>query len=593
MNGLPIRLRLTIWYGAMFAAAAILLSVSSYWMLRRSLVATENHELQERAEDVQLLLKQLGPDADPVFLQQKFVEIYRLKDDGKYLQVMGQDGDWVYRSQRMVDAGLRPKPPAELPPQGAVVLSDDPLRYLYLKAALSRHGADSTHLLISTGPFAKDLDYLPLLAKRNPAYQLPTSWTNAPTGAPSPLGAIRLIDQLAQRHEIYYVSPSFGYYFEHFYAEPIGLVYRLKVYPANVWDVPLPTETQIHDNQTFWKTNLAEVLPKLSPIIHQPPAPANPDLWETFRKKVKLKAEPSVLTQALGAYYSRPLDYWGVELQRANLLTEAWKCFDQSSELNPGNLAALINKAFNENLRDHKKQFVRPPKDLEEKLGAWVDVLNADGPLDEPNCRDDLANTFALGGNFRQAVQQLNRVKQVAPDDVLPPLQLAQLMLYVQAYSNSLTQFLPNNQGYALSLSNSEQVLKMLPPEPRALPERTSALFLKSVAFMQLTEYDRAIEPLNQLLLLQTNYAAQLNRAIAYYKTDNLDAAKRDYKAVGKVATNAYQVFYGLGEIAYRQNDPRTAIKNYQLYLTNAPHGTDEAKSVAARLKELESKPAP
>jgi tetratricopeptide (TPR) repeat protein len=84
-----------------------------------------------------------------------------------------------------------------------------------------------------------------------------------------------------------------------------------------------------------------------------------------------------------------------------------------------------------------------------------------------------------------------------------------------------------------------------------------------------------------------------LNRAIAYYKTDNLDAAKRDYKAVGKVATNAYQVFYGLGEIAYRQNDPRTAIKNYQLYLTNAPHGTDEAKTVAARLKELESKPAP
>jgi len=37
---------------------------------------------------------------------------------------------------------------------------------------------------------------------------------------------------------------------------------------------------------------------------------------------------------------------------------------------------------------------------------------------------------------------------------------------------------------------------------------------------------------------------------------------------------------YRLGEIAYRQNDPRTAIKNYQLYLTNAPHATDEAKSV-------------
>jgi len=55
----------------------------------------------------------------------------------------------------------------------------------------------------------------------------------------------------------------------------------------------------------------------------------------------------------------------------------------------------------------------------------------------------------------------------------------------------------------------------------------------------------------------------------------------------------AYQVSTGLGEIAYRQNDPRTAIKNYQLYPYQCPHGTDEAKSVAARLKELGPNPRP
>ena len=59
MRALPIRLRLTLWYCAMFAAAAVLLSVSSWLMLRRSLMATEYHELQERAEDVQLLFNQL------------------------------------------------------------------------------------------------------------------------------------------------------------------------------------------------------------------------------------------------------------------------------------------------------------------------------------------------------------------------------------------------------------------------------------------------------------------------------------------------------------------------------------------------------
>jgi sensor domain CHASE-containing protein len=81
MKRLPIRLRLTLWYCAMFATAAALLSVASWWMLRRSLAATEYHELQERAEDVQLLLVQLGPNANTAFLQQKFTEIYQVKDD--------------------------------------------------------------------------------------------------------------------------------------------------------------------------------------------------------------------------------------------------------------------------------------------------------------------------------------------------------------------------------------------------------------------------------------------------------------------------------------------------------------------------------
>jgi heavy metal sensor kinase len=104
----------------MFAAAAILLSLSSWWMLRRSLAATEYHELQERAEDVQLLLTQLGPAAGTQILQRKFEEIYSLKDDGKYLQVFDQDGHWIYRSKRMIDEGLQPSAPASLPPNGAL-----------------------------------------------------------------------------------------------------------------------------------------------------------------------------------------------------------------------------------------------------------------------------------------------------------------------------------------------------------------------------------------------------------------------------------------------------------------------------------------
>src|ERR1700733_11466250 len=121
MNGLPIRLRLTLWYCVMFATAAALLSTSSWWMLRRSLQATEYHELQERAEDVQLLLTQLGPSMDAKTLQEKFTEISLVKDDGKYLQVIDQDGHWIYRSKRMISSGFQLARPTELPAQGTMV----------------------------------------------------------------------------------------------------------------------------------------------------------------------------------------------------------------------------------------------------------------------------------------------------------------------------------------------------------------------------------------------------------------------------------------------------------------------------------------
>jgi heavy metal sensor kinase len=130
MKMMPIRLRLSLWYCVMFATAAALLSVCSWFMLRRSLAATEYHELQERAEDVQLLLGQLGPNANLEFLRQKFVEIYQVKDDGKYLQVFDQNGNWIFRSRRMVDAGLRAGLPESLPSQGTLVEFHQGTRYV-------------------------------------------------------------------------------------------------------------------------------------------------------------------------------------------------------------------------------------------------------------------------------------------------------------------------------------------------------------------------------------------------------------------------------------------------------------------------------
>ena len=118
MRSLPIRIRLSLWYFAMFASAAILLSLTSMWMLRRSVDATEYHELQERAEDVQLLLQHEEPGQSVDALEQEFIAIYQFKDDGKYLQIRDQDGAWIFRSKRMVQQNPDLPQLGGIPPRG-------------------------------------------------------------------------------------------------------------------------------------------------------------------------------------------------------------------------------------------------------------------------------------------------------------------------------------------------------------------------------------------------------------------------------------------------------------------------------------------
>jgi heavy metal sensor kinase len=120
MKDLPIRVRLSLWYFAMFASAAALLSAASLWMLQRSIDAAEYHDMQERAEDVQLVLEHEDPGASLETVRRDFATIYDYKDDGKYLQVRDEDGNWIFRSRRLIAENLPLLPAAQLPLNGAV-----------------------------------------------------------------------------------------------------------------------------------------------------------------------------------------------------------------------------------------------------------------------------------------------------------------------------------------------------------------------------------------------------------------------------------------------------------------------------------------
>ena len=120
MKSLPIRLRLTWWYFAMFASAAILLCLTSLWMLRRSVDETEYHEMQERADDVRVVMSHETSDRDLRQLSSDLAAIYSFKDDGKYLQVRDEQGNWIFRSRRMIEENPELAAPSKLPSTGLI-----------------------------------------------------------------------------------------------------------------------------------------------------------------------------------------------------------------------------------------------------------------------------------------------------------------------------------------------------------------------------------------------------------------------------------------------------------------------------------------
>src|SRR3954471_24036242 len=109
---LTIRLRLTLLYFSFFAVAAGLLSLASWFLLDRSLTALMLHELDERMDDLQTSLSSRPPGREIDKLRADLLHEYRLKDEGKWLQIIDGRGHWVYFSSRGRVADPMPPPPA-------------------------------------------------------------------------------------------------------------------------------------------------------------------------------------------------------------------------------------------------------------------------------------------------------------------------------------------------------------------------------------------------------------------------------------------------------------------------------------------------
>ncbi|MEP6663707.1 MAG: tetratricopeptide repeat protein, partial [Verrucomicrobiota bacterium] len=506
---------------------------------------------------------------------------------------------------------------ASLPTANAVILSDDPSRIYLLKAIYAKEGKKNKNILLESTSLLSP-GYHTFLYKQHPnEWPLSTNTLTEPA-------LLTLLESLHPLHSIYYLHPSFGYYFERFYPVPHKLVYELKLYPPNTLEAPDQSQFVIKENQNFWDDFIKNEQPLLT------------------RYSFTNKSVGVILVQ-----YARALNFWGVEMQQAHLLKEAGQDFAAASALNPNNVAALINRDFNVPLQKGEMRPVVMDEKMKKSIAqyrTWEMLLSWNGPFDEPNFSAQTGEIFARGGNLRQSAQYFLRSLELSPKNL--PATLGLIKTYIEmGQSDEATKLVkqvresadysPKNTNLFIELLRDDSVIYLARNDPagsekllkaalaqspkdnkrmalltefyvrmgqltnaltsarqqlQTAPDDPTALFVEAILNMQLGHFAEALPSLDRLLKLQPdNNLARLNRAIIYRQTGKLAEAKNEYQKLrGLLPKTTYQIYFGLAKIAEQNQQTSEAVKNLKLYLQYAPTNSSEYLDARIKLKQLQ-----
>jgi Flp pilus assembly protein TadD len=518
-----------------------------------------------------------------------------------------------------------------------------PLRAVVVEATLAREGRSKDYPMLETMALTVS-PYHHLMHERYPD-RIPLIIPPGQEGSVSPLAILYLLDSLSKSNTLCYLHPSGGYYFETFYQEAHGLAYPLKLLSTNTLVPPPLAADRIVENEVFWDKAVASLLPSVQSALNptdykKEKGPVN---WLLMHLHATSEANQNGLL--VGLYVSRSLNEWGVELQRAGELSKAAVRFQQAVQFNPDNVAAQNNLAFNAELSTNAPIIINAANVTPDQFGrfrSWNEVVTADGPFDDPSFR--FVNGYELMGTafFRQAAYEFTRVVQLAPGNLAARLQLVQIYLLnhlpdqameflreplaapdkfgvnadTSTYLNMMVAAIkfqqnkpdegarlleaevarhPNDEILATTAAQTlfshglyTNALRVIEGRLAQAPDNPTWLFGKGYAYFQIGDYGDAIKPMTRVLDIQTNNdAARFDRALAYLRSDQLDSARADYAALQATYTNSFQIAFGLGQIAWQQKDNAGALRNYRIYLVNAPTNTLEYSNIAERVQSL------
>ena len=528
-----------------------------------------------------------------------------------------------------------------LPGDGVVILSEDPFRLHSLKDRLRQVQPGNKHLFIDTTqlPFSGYHAYLKrMYGDRWPMFNRPAD----PKAFVDSVQLIELLGQLSSQHPLVYLHPSFGYYFEAFYAKPLGPIYQLLPYTDPlVTAPPALTAAELQAQDAFWRSLLPS---DLEPLMKQ----ARP-----FRKLSRSKPRTKTLQDYMADGYSRSLTDFGVTAQRSGNPKLATACYELALRLNDGNAAAFVNREYSAAYQAGKHVSYKLSDGGRDRIetagGRWDRILAQQGPTDEPGACLYLAGVFQNGMNFRQASQNLERTLHYDPDSrsthinymlmcvkaLLPDLALKQLAVFraqhpqgtlkeeeeldlisIEAWAKVVRNDLPAAETLLLAAqqkypkqaapfealtdiymnagqgSNATVVLER---QLKLQPDSNRALVNYAVSRIQLNQPQQALPYLERALKLKPqDDAALLNRAIAYLKLAQLDAAERDLLTLRSSGQPGLKlkVLYYLADVAFQKKNRTEALRLYKELLKELPAASSEGIMFRQRIKMLEDSAA-
>ena len=535
----------------------------------------------------------------------------------------------------------------DLPAEGSFLLSDELGRLLLMQSAFTQAGRSKDFVFLDTSSLHIP-EYYDFLLRKYPhkwKISLPQNVSAVPDA-----DIQYLLSKLAETNNIYYLHPSFGYYFETFYPEAHGLVYKLQRYSTNTSLALKPSQELTSENEHFWKQIDGPILDFIQNAAVKPPPPTQQTLWEGTLKPYLRADEATHDATSLGRYYSLALDYWGVQMQRSGQLTEAAAHFQRALELHPNNVVAQVNSEFNLNLQAGKKTSVKVSKSVQDEFGkyrTWDAVMRENGPFDEPSLCYQQGKVFFEGANYTQAAREFLRVGELDPDNLPARLNLIEACLLRRRVDDALAQIVDihaHEQTLGLSSTNQTELLvaetaarlsrKDLAGAENAVhvaitkfpnntdllgaatkvymdfhyfsnaletidmhlklsPDNPGVLFNRGCAFLQLNAFEPAVDSLTRVINMGTNNPTDLYelavfvRGRAFLGGEKLDEAQSDFEVIKRAHPAAFQAYIGLAEVAYHRKDTNAAIQNYQLALANTDTNSADANTIISRLRDL------